>query len=96
MSANFTKNTICLDFAVASAMNSITPVAAFSANAHPMIVKSGASATAGMRRPNPSSRRSITALAPTTMPRPAVCIVRIIGYAQMESEPTTQAEKALF
>src|SRR5262245_24634810 len=49
----------------------------------------------GMPGPTPSSRRSTITAAPTTMPSPTVCMVRIIGYAQIESEPTTHAEKAL-
>src|SRR4029077_18495990 len=85
----------CFDFVVASDMNSITPVAALSRNAHRIIRKSGVSDGSDMRGAKPSSRKSITALAPTTMPRPTVCNVRMVGYAQMDGDSRVQVASAV-
>ena len=71
------------------------PVAAFSANAHPMI---GRAAQMRVER-NPAAEaeqpESMTALAPTTMPRPTVCSVRMVGYAQSEGDSRVQVASAV-
>ena len=64
---------------VASAMNSKTPVAKLIAKPAHMVGNAARSAVSGMAVAQPSSRRSTTTLAPTTMARPTVWRVRMVA-----------------
>src|SRR6187431_1726847 len=76
-------------------MKSMTPVSAFTAKAHQITGKSAVRSARFRPRARPSSCRSMTTLAPTTMPRPMEWRVRMVGYAQMEGDSRTQVPSPL-